>query len=199
MKIFSLFLSINDKNKTKHLLHTYLGFHSFVLWVWINNSMKYKQQWDIIDEAPYKIYWSPGGSWSVHRLHASETYQKYRHNQLYTLSNHRGCDMYKNAHTPCLLGASMLNSAALCHLHHGTGQISRLKHKQTPWLTLLIHTSQDTPCLPEQLHDQTALPLLLGRCWAVIGCLKMILKKGDRTWACSVDAPYPIRDNLTKT
>lgn len=99
--------------KNKHLLHTYLGFHSFVLWVWINNSMKYKQQWDIIDEAPYKIYWSPGGSWSVHRLHASETYQKYRHDQLYTSSNHRGCDMYKNAHTPCLLGASMLNSAAL--------------------------------------------------------------------------------------
>lgn len=125
--------------KKKHLLHTYLGFHSFVLWVWINNSMKYKQQWDIIDEAPYKTYWSPGRSWSVHCLHASETYQKYRHDQLYTSSDHRGCDMYKNAHTPCLLGASMLNSAALCHLHHGTGQISRLKHKHPDWPSLYTH------------------------------------------------------------
>lgn len=81
-------------------------------------------------------------------------------------------------------------------LHQITGAAICTK---TPWLALLIHTSQDTPCLPEQLHDQTALPLLLGRCWAVIGCLKMILKKGDRAWACSVDALYPIRDNLTKT
>lgn len=184
MKIFNFFLSINDKKNPIYYTHTWAsivlscGCESITAWsISSSETLLMRHHIKFID-----------------LLVGADQFIIYM-----LSSDHRGCDMYKNAHTPCLLGASMLNSAALCHLHHGTGQISRLKHKQTPWLALLIHTSQDTPCLPEQLHDQSALPLLLGRCWAVIGCLKMILKKGDRAWACSVDALYPIRDNLTKT